>query len=269
MFGKGISVARACTGTVPAGPCELGKDCQAPNKTRQARHECMVCGRGLHALFCGSGEADVDFSCIPGFGCKTKDSSTMRKCLLEDFEDSKPAAIDLTHQGSPVSNVTEPTLACVQGGSIAIVKPPPRKKRSATLTEFGFFNKTQKEIRRFDPNHDKHRLAVELAAAGETREPPTDTLERISSLKAERNLLKKEEPKNWRQQALSLQHEIDSLSQWVKTHQSEFNTVLNTFQESKLAMEHHDRLNEFHLSLAWEPLFVSAKKVLQKHHQVG
>jgi len=61
-------------GQIPAGPCDLGSACQAPEKMRQARYKCCHCKRGLHAMFCASTTEDEDGSmtveCKNGLGCR-------------------------------------------------------------------------------------------------------------------------------------------------------------------------------------------------------
>jgi len=62
----------AITGTILAGPCDLGSDCRAPDRSRQARYRCNHCARALHGLFCSEVTDDhgyITVQCLYGYGC--------------------------------------------------------------------------------------------------------------------------------------------------------------------------------------------------------
>jgi len=109
------------TGTIQAGPCNLGSDCKAQNKTCQARCQCIHCGRGLHGLFCSeTTEDDSIVQCLHGYGCN-KATAGIASCPLECPNSSKSddtesiAVLSVNEEGEESGTTSTCTLLNATG----------------------------------------------------------------------------------------------------------------------------------------------------------
>jgi len=117
-------MAATDTGTIAAGPCSLGADCRAKDKTRQSRYKCRRCHDGLHAMFCtmAAGE-DGKIECPEGLGCKMAKTPALRAPPLRAPRKKR----------SPATASVPPTMSRTKPRT----KPAPKKKTPVPATKWG------------------------------------------------------------------------------------------------------------------------------------
>ena len=109
-------------GQISAGPCGLGSDCQAPEKTHQAHYKCCHCNCGLHGMFCSTVTENKDagsimVKCLQGFGCKVSMEVEQSKSGGNDNDISVLSAP--THCSVAASALTMDSLTSIALSSTA------------------------------------------------------------------------------------------------------------------------------------------------------
>jgi len=103
-----LHLAKFC----PAGPCELGSECQAPEKMHQAHYRCCHCNHGLHGMFCSSTTEDADGSITVEYLCRVvavMDAGAAPADIIE-LQDSDDNKDDNNNDRSVLSPTAEDSM---------------------------------------------------------------------------------------------------------------------------------------------------------------
>jgi hypothetical protein len=264
-------------GTIMAGPCDLGHDCQAKELTRLARFKCIKCHRGLHGFFCCTGEDDTMFRCKKGFGCfvvgEVDLTSNIKKATVASPNPCsppavvKPSQIDFVNSESPCTYVSDMTGSVESSRAIDLVSISTSEAKSYKQKSILTFipSKRNSEIRLFNSQSEVYTLAVSLAQKGETREMDDTKQLRLNQLVEELQVICTEKKDGFRIVAQTLHGQINVLKEELILIKNELYTLETTYAESQMALTYWDEVPDFSESLKWEPIFNSAKAVLVPH----